>query len=164
MKLCFCLFLAVFDALCPARKLSEQSPKFVLIFVVIFDVAPVRWPLSRSVVVKDSCYILVGPATTQNLIVKFDGEVCGGVWVENYSDNFSQQKKLETLLPNFAGSSPPISPKTSPTSLWKLLVLDFVMPQGTRQALNIKIPLWRLVSRLLPVLQRRKLVELPDVA
>ena len=36
---------------------------------------------------------------------------------------FSQQKKLENLLPNFAGSSPPISPKTSPTSLWKSLVL-----------------------------------------
>ena len=35
---------------------------------------------------------------------------------------FSQQKQLENLLPNFAGSSPPISPKTSPTSLWKLLV------------------------------------------
>ena len=36
---------------------------------------------------------------------------------------FSQQKKLENLLPNFAGNSPPISPKTSPTSLWKSLVL-----------------------------------------
>ena len=36
---------------------------------------------------------------------------------------FSQQKKPENLLPNFAGSSPPISPKTSPTSLWKSLVL-----------------------------------------
>ena len=22
----------------------------------------------------------VGPATTQNLVVKFDGEICGGVW------------------------------------------------------------------------------------
>ena len=38
---------------------------------------------------------------------------------------FSQQKKLEKLLPNFAGSSPPISPKTSPTSLWKSLVLMY---------------------------------------
>ena len=37
----------------------------------------------------------------------------------------SQQKKLENILPNFAGSSPPISPKTSPTSLWKSLVLTF---------------------------------------
>ena len=65
----------------------------------------------------------VGPATTQNLVVKFDGEICGGVLVENASDDFPQQKKLENLLPNFAGSSPPISPKTSPTSLWKSLVL-----------------------------------------
>ena len=39
---------------------------------------------------------------------------------------FPQQKKLENLLPNFAASSPPISPKTSPTSLWKLLVLTYV--------------------------------------
>ena len=36
--------------------------------------------------------------------------------MENASDDFLQQKKLENLLPNFAGSSPPISPKTSPTS------------------------------------------------
>ena len=43
--------------------------------------------------------------------------------MENASDNFPQQKKLENLLPNFAGSPPPISPKTSPTSLWKSLVL-----------------------------------------
>ena len=43
--------------------------------------------------------------------------------MENASDDFPQQKKLENLLPNFAGSSPPISPKTSPTSLWKSLVL-----------------------------------------
>ena len=60
----------------------------------------------------------VGPATTQNLVVKFAGEICGGVLVENASEDFPQQKKLENLLPNFAGSSPPISPKTSPTSLW----------------------------------------------
>ena len=65
----------------------------------------------------------VGPATTQNLVVKFDGEICGGVLVENASDDFPQQKRLENLLPNFAGSSPPISPKTSPTSPWKSLVL-----------------------------------------
>ena len=65
----------------------------------------------------------VGPATIQNLVVKFDGEICGGVSVENDSDDFLQQKKLENLLPNFAGSSPPISPKTSPTSLWKSLAL-----------------------------------------
>ena len=66
------------------------------------------------------CEIL-GSAISQNLVVKFDGEIRGGVLVENASDNFPQQKKLENLLPNFAGSSPPISPKTSPTSLWKSL-------------------------------------------
>ena len=47
-----------------------------------------------------NCYL--GPATTQNLVVKFDGEICGGVLVENASDDFPQQKKLENLLPNFA--------------------------------------------------------------
>ena len=57
--------------------------------------------------------------------MKFDGEIRGGVLVENASDDFPQQKKLEHLLPNFAGSSPPTSPKTSPTSLWKSLVLIF---------------------------------------
>ena len=56
-------------------------------------------------------------------VVKFDGEICGGVLVENACDDFPRQKKLENLLPNFAGSSPPISPKTWPTSLWKSLVL-----------------------------------------
>ena len=66
----------------------------------------------------------LGHATTQNLVVKFDGEIRGGVLVENASDDFPQQKKLENLPPNFAGSSPPISPKTSPTSLWKSLVLN----------------------------------------
>ena len=30
----------------------------------------------------------VGPATTQNLVVKFDGEIWGGFLVENASDNF----------------------------------------------------------------------------
>ena len=69
--------------------------------------------------------LYVGPATTQNLIVKFDGEIRGGVSVENASDDFPQQKKLENLLPNFAKSSPPISPKTPPTSLWKSLVLMY---------------------------------------
>ena len=67
----------------------------------------------------------VGPATARNLVVKFDGEISGGVLVENASDELPQQKKLENLLPNFAGSSPAISPKTSPTSLWKSLVLTY---------------------------------------
>ena len=43
--------------------------------------------------------VSVGPATTQNPVVKFDGEICGGVLVENASDDFPQQKKLENLLP-----------------------------------------------------------------
>ena len=30
----------------------------------------------------------LGPVTTQNLVVKFDGEICGGVLVENASDDF----------------------------------------------------------------------------
>ena len=42
------------------------------------------------------CRIL-GPATTQNLVVKFDGEICGGVLVENPSDDFPQQKKLSKI-------------------------------------------------------------------
>ena len=72
-----------------------------------------------------SLHIFVGPATTQNLVVKFDGEICRGGLVEHASDDFPQQKKLENHLPNFAGTSPPISPTTSPTSLWKSLVLIF---------------------------------------
>ena len=69
----------------------------------------------------------VGPTTTQSLVVKFDGEKFA-VWIfvgKCFSDDFPQQKKLENLLPNFAGGSPPISPKTSPTSLWKSLVLKY---------------------------------------
>ena len=42
--------------------------------------------------------------------------------MENASDDFPQHRKLENLLPNFAGSSPSISPKTSPTSLWESLM------------------------------------------
>ena len=73
-----------------------------------------------------------GNATTQNLVVKFDGEICSRVLVENASDDFPQQKKLENLLPNFAGSSPPISPKTLPTSLWKSLVLIIFQGKSVR--------------------------------
>ena len=75
---------------------------------------------------------------TQNLVVKFDGGIRGGVLAENASDNFPQQKKLENNLPNFARSSPPISPKTSPTSLWKALVFrKWTFP---RRPLFQKIP------------------------
>ena len=75
---------------------------------------------------------ILGPATTQNLVVKFDGEICCGVLVENTSDDFPQPKKLENLLPNFARSSPPISPKTSPTSLWESLVRNTKKLHGLR--------------------------------
>ena len=34
--------------------------------------------------------------------MKFDGEICGGDLVEDASDDFPQQKKLENLCPNFA--------------------------------------------------------------
>ena len=40
----------------------------------------------------------MGPATTQNVVVKFDGEVCGGVLVEMLLTIFPS-KKLENLLP-----------------------------------------------------------------
>ena len=39
-----------------------------------------------------TCQFL-GPATTQNLVVKFDGEICGGVLVKNVSDDFSPAKE-----------------------------------------------------------------------
>ena len=98
----------------------------------------------------DSSCENVGPATTQNLVVKFDGEIRGGVLVENASEDFPQQKKLENLLPNFAGSSPPISPKTSPTSLWKSLVPKNVSgPEKgviTKGVLSLEEPLESLSS------------------
>ena len=90
---------------------------------------PTRWGTSRPFrprFPQKHCDTYVRPGATQNLVVKFDGDICGGVLVENASDDFPQQVKLENLLPNFAGSSPPISPKTSPTSLWKSLVLTYV--------------------------------------
>ena len=34
----------------------------------------------------------VGAATTQNLVVKFDGEICGAVLVENASDDFPSKR------------------------------------------------------------------------
>ena len=34
----------------------------------------------------------IGATTTQNLIVKFDGEICGGVLVENASDDFPSKR------------------------------------------------------------------------
>ena len=34
----------------------------------------------------------LGPATTQNVVVKFDGEICGGVLVEDASDYFPSKR------------------------------------------------------------------------
>ena len=34
----------------------------------------------------------LGSTTTQNLVVKFDGEICGGVLVENASDDFPSKR------------------------------------------------------------------------
>ena len=34
----------------------------------------------------------IGPATTQNLVVKFDGEICDGVLVENAADDFPSKR------------------------------------------------------------------------
>ena len=33
-----------------------------------------------------------GPATTQNVVVKFDDEICGGVLVEDVSDDFPSKR------------------------------------------------------------------------
>ena len=38
---------------------------------------------------------IVGPATTQNLVVKFDGEICGGVLVEISSDDFPSKRSAK---------------------------------------------------------------------
>ena len=58
--------------------------------------------------------------------------------MENASDDFPQQKKLENVLPDFAGSSPPTSPKTSPTSLWKSLVLNNAEKDETMKTMNLR--------------------------
>ena len=51
----------------------------------------------------------LGPTTTQNLVVKFDGEISGGVLVENASDDFptrearkSPSKLRRKFATNFA--------------------------------------------------------------
>ena len=103
---------------CPLRERQEFRS-----LLVLNAVKPIVTSLQDLEMSYTNDAMFVGPATTQNLVVKFDGEICGGVLVKNVSDNFPQQKKLENLLPNFAGSSPPSSPKTSPTSPWKSLVL-----------------------------------------
>ena len=76
----------------------------------------------RRVLCVHSCFL--APATTQNLVVEFDGEICGGVLVKMLLTIFPS-KEARKSPSNFAGSSPPISPKSPPTSLWKSLVLIF---------------------------------------
>ena len=39
----------------------------------------------------------LGPATTQNLVVKFDGEICSGVLVENASDRTFPSKRSSKI-------------------------------------------------------------------
>ena len=97
----------------------NRKPEPSELFFTETESEPELWLITKGVF---SLETSLGPATTQNLAVKFDGEICGGVVVKNASDDFPQQKKLEDLLPNFVGSSPPISPKTSPTSLWRSLL------------------------------------------
>ena len=72
---------------------------------------------------------LLGPATTQNLVVKLMVKFAVEFWWKMLLTIFPSKRSSKNLLPNFAGSSPPISPKTSPTSLWKSLVLKF--PRGS---------------------------------
>ena len=69
-----------------------------------------------------------GPPQPQNLVVKFDGEICGGVLVENVSDDFHQQRKLENHLPNCAGSSPPIRRKLRQLDCGNRWCLDLWVP------------------------------------
>ena len=90
----------------------------------VFQTRTIFWGKERKRTQQKQTRNSLGPGTTQNLVVKFDGDISGGVLVENASDDFPEQKKLENLLPNLAGSSPPISPATSSTSLWKSLALN----------------------------------------
>ena len=54
------------------------------------------WSAGKTVVRTGLAELLrefLRPATTQNLAVKFDGEICGGVLVENVSDDFPPAKE-----------------------------------------------------------------------
>ena len=113
---------------------------FALPFGVLNAVLPATADLNN--LAKGVVYpcILRARHNQQNLVVKFDGEICGGVLVENASDDFAPQKKLEKLLPNFAGSSPPISPKTSPTFTLEITGACILRPgasQGCARALGL---------------------------
>ena len=50
-------------------------------------------------IVSQNCFVLVfaeRSATTQNLVVKFDGEFCSGVLVENVLDNFPSKRSSKS--------------------------------------------------------------------
>ena len=74
---------------------------FMCLFLSCFSGAPgICWQKSREILQKfgfrglqGTYQTYLGPATTQNLVVKFDGEICGGVLVENASDDFSPAKE-----------------------------------------------------------------------
>ena len=71
----------------PARQQSENTDPRLFGFIFrrcppISNIFPIFW---------------VGPATTENLVVKFGGEICGGVLVENASDDFPRQKKSQKI-------------------------------------------------------------------
>ena len=63
--------------------------------VVHYNLLLIFEPPPQSPQARRDEWQFVGPATTQNLVVKFDGEICGGVLVENASDVFpSKSSKI----------------------------------------------------------------------
>ena len=67
----------------------------------------------------------LGPATTQNLVVKFDGEIYGRVLVENASDNFPSKRSSK------------ISCQTSPEVRHQFLRKLCKLQSGNRWCLTI---------------------------
>ena len=72
----------VFEGQSPWGKIMKKVPKSAKNYETIlpFSCCPLVFPW------------FLGPATTQNLVVKFDGEICGGVLVENASDDFPSKR------------------------------------------------------------------------
>ena len=100
-SLCFCTEIIL--SVCPFFRRIHQGEGCLLVFFALrfYNGLQEGAKVCKNVVRKAP--FRRARATTQNLVVKFDGEICGGVLVENASDDFPQQKKLENLLPNFAG-------------------------------------------------------------
>ena len=67
------------------------SPGYNQSQTISVNFCPVYAMLKLSTMLGHRCPTL-GPATTQNLVVKFDGEICGGVLVENASDIFPSKR------------------------------------------------------------------------